>query len=174
MSILDYVIDSVLVLLVLLQIREQPLTRHQMIRPVLIVGVAAAIYLRQIPTLGNDVWLTAVLAAVGAAIGGSSGITVHMRSGSDGKTLVRAGWASAIFWVLGMGGRFAFLVWVNHGGAAWVVRFSYHHDITSVAAWTVAVLAEAVFEVLARTLVMAARGRKVVKSMWSGPEGAVQ
>lgn len=171
MSVFDYVIDSALVLMVLLQIREQPLTRRRMIRPLLVVGAAVALYLRQVPTSGNDVWLTLVLAAVGAAIGWASGVTVHMRSGSDGKTLVQAGWASAVFWVLGMGGRFAFLVWVNHGGAAWVIRFSYHHDITSIAAWTVAVLAEVVFEVVARTAVMAVRGQKVGQAIRTGPEG---
>ena len=40
-----------------------------------------------------------------------------MRRGADGEVLARAGWASAFFWVLGMGSRFAFLVWISHGGS---------------------------------------------------------
>jgi len=69
----------------------------------------------------------------------------------------RAGWASAFFWVLGMGSRFAFALWVSHGGASVVGQFSSQHAITSSEAWTVALLAMAVFEGCGRTLVMAAR-----------------
>ena len=56
-----------------------------------------------------------------------------------------------------MGSRFAFAVWVAHGGASVVGQFSAQHAITSGAAWTAALLAMAVFEVWGRTLVLAAR-----------------
>jgi hypothetical protein len=36
-----------------------------------------------------------------------------MRGGPDGEVLARAGWASAFFWVLGMGSRFAFIFWIT-------------------------------------------------------------
>lgn len=154
----DYIFDRVLVLLVLLQIREQPLTRSQLIRPLIVIGAVVAVYLRQVPTSGNHVWLTEVLAAIGWA----SGITVQMRPGSNHQTLVQARWASAMFWVLGMGGRFAFLVWISYGGVAWLAQFSLHHHIASAAAWTVAVLAEAVAEVVAQTVVLVVRSRSVM------------
>jgi hypothetical protein len=56
-----------------------------------------------------------------------------------------------------MGSRFAFAVWVSHGGASVVGQFSADHAITGSEAWTAALLAMAVFEVWGRTLVMAAR-----------------
>lgn len=163
MSVLDYVVDSALVLLVLLQIREQPLTNSSLIRPLIIVAVAVVTYLRGFPTAADDVVLAVLLGALGAAIGVASGVTVHMRPAGDGTVLARAGLSSAVFWVLGMGGRFGFIVWVTHSGASWLASFSRQHGITSVEAWTVALLAEAVLEVVGRTAVLTARRRSYAR-----------
>ena len=76
--------------------------------------------------------------------------------------LARAGWISAFFWVLGMGSRFAFLIWINNGGASTIAHFSATHSITSGEAWTVALLAMAVFEVCGRTLVQAVRRERLM------------
>jgi hypothetical protein len=161
MTFTDYLIDSLLVLLVLMQIKERRLTTRAMVRPVVIVGVAVATYLHGIPTAGNDLVLVTVLGLVGALIGLASGQTVLMRRATDGGVLARAGWASACFWVLGMGSRFAFLVWITHGGASTIAQFSGSHSITSHEAWTVALLAMAVFEVCGRSLVMALRRQQL-------------
>jgi hypothetical protein len=150
MSFTNYVIDSALVLLVLLQIKERPLTTRTLIRPFVIVSVAVVSYLNGVPTAGNDFVLVGILALVGALIGIASGQTVKMRRGADGEVLSQARWASAFFWILGMGSRFGFLIWINaSGGKA--------HNITSGEAWTVALLAMAVLEVVGRSVVMALR-----------------
>ena len=161
MTTTDYLIDSVLVLLVLLQIKERPLTTHALVRPLIVVSVAVVTYLQGIPTAGNDLVLVGTLALLGLAIGVASGQTVLMRRGSDGDVLARSGWASGIFWVLGMGSRFAFAVWISHGGAATIGQFSAQHAITSGEAWTAALLAMAVFEVCGRSLVQAARRHRL-------------
>jgi hypothetical protein len=157
MTFTDYLIDSALVLLVLLQIKERKLTTKTIVRPLVIVAIAVANYLHGIPTAGNDLVLLAVLALVGLLIGVGSGQAVMMRRDSDGGVLARAGWISAFFWVLGMGSRFAFLIWANNGGAATIGHFSASHSITGGEAWTVALLAMAVFEVCGRSLIMALR-----------------
>jgi hypothetical protein len=157
MTFTDYLIDSALVLLVLLQIKERKLTTKTIIRPLVIVAIAVTNYLHGIPTAGNDLVLLAVLALVGLLIGVGSGQAVMMRRDSDGEVLARAGWISAFFWVLGMGSRFAFLIWVNNGGAGTIGHFSASHSITGGEAWTVALLAMAVFEVCGRSLIMALR-----------------
>ena len=157
MTPLDYILDSALVLLVLLQVKERTLTTRTMIRPFVIIAIAVANYLHGIPTAGNDLVLVAVLCAVGGVIGAASGQALKLRLGSGGNVLARAGWGSAFFWVLGMGSRFGFLVWINHAGASSLAHFSAQHSITSGEAWTAALLGMAVFEVLGRTLVMAAR-----------------
>jgi hypothetical protein len=161
MTTTDYIIDSVLVLLVLLQIKEQRLTTRSLIRPIVILSVAVASYFHGIPTAGNDLVLISVLALVGGAIGLASGQTVMMRRRSDGEVLARAGWASAVFWVLGMGSRFAFLIWVNNGGHSAIASFSASHSITSGQAWTVALLAMAIFEVVGRTGILALRRQQL-------------
>jgi hypothetical protein len=161
MTTTDYIIDSILVLLVLLQIREQALTTRSLIRPIVILGVAVASYFTGIPTAGNDLVLIGVLALVGGAIGVASGQTVLMRRGSTSDVLIRAGWLSAIFWVLGMGSRFAFLIWINDGGRSTIASFSAAHSITSGQAWTTALLAMAIFEVLGRTGVLALRRQQL-------------
>jgi hypothetical protein len=155
----DYLIDSLLVLLVLLQIKERRLTSRQLIRPLVILGVAVATYLHGVPTQGNDLPLLGVFAVVGGLIGVASGVTVIMSRSSDGAVTFRSGWRSGFFWVLGMGSRFAFVVWMTHGGVAVISRFSGSHQITSAEAWTVALLAMAVFEVTGRTATMALRWR---------------
>ena len=165
MTTTDYLIDSALVLLVLLQIKEGPLTTTALIRPLVIVAIAVVNYLHGIPTAGNDLVLVAVLAVLGLSIGVASGQTVSIRRGRDGEVLARAGWLSGFFWVLGMGSRFAFLVWISHGGAAAIDEFSAQHAITSGKAWTAALLAMAVFEVGGRSLVLAARHHQVERAV---------
>lgn len=157
MSTSTYIIDSALVLLVLLQIRERTLTTKQLIRPLIILGIAVANYLHGIPTQGNDLVLVGVLAVIGGLIGTASGVTVIMSRRADGTTSFRSGWLSGIFWVLGMGSRFAFAWWAVHGGGNSIASFSAAHQISGGDAWTAALLAMAVFEVLGRTLVMALR-----------------
>ena len=111
MTTTDYILDSALVLLVLLQIKERRLTTKALVRPLVILAIAVSNYFHGIPTAGNDLVLIGALALTGMLIGVASGQTLLMRRGEDGEVLARAGWASAIFWVLGMGSRFAFAVW---------------------------------------------------------------
>ena len=153
----DYAIDWALILVVLIQLRERRLTVTSLIRPFVIAGIAVLIYLRGTPTAGNDLLLLALAAATGLLIGVASGQTVLMRTVPDGGVLARSGWASAAIWILGMGSRFAFLIWISHGGAAPVARFSAEHAITSKEVWVVALLAMAVAEVSGRALVQALR-----------------
>ena len=117
MNISDYLIDSALVLLVLLQIRDRELTIRQLLRPLIILGIAIVCYLHGIPTGGNDLVLVGILAVVGGLIGVASGATVIFHRTDDGRVLFRAAWLSAFFWVLGMGSRFAFAYWSSHGGS---------------------------------------------------------
>ena len=73
----DYVVDAVLVLLVLVQVREQPLTVRSLMRPVIVVGAAAVTYLHDIPTSENDLALATAFAEIGLLLGAASSATVH-------------------------------------------------------------------------------------------------
>lgn len=161
MTFSDYLIDSALVLLVLLQIKERELTLRAMIRPLIITGIAVVTYLHGIPTAGNDLVVIAVLATIGSAIGLASGQAVIMRTGDHGEVLARSGWLSGFYWVLGMGGRFAFIFWATHWGREWLGTFSVQHAISGGDVWTAALLAMAVCEVTGRSLVQALRRRRL-------------
>jgi hypothetical protein len=161
MNTFDYILDSALVLIVLIQLRERQMSMRPLIRPIVILAIAVANYLHGFPTQGNDLLLLAVFAVIGGTIGILSGITVIMRRGEEGKVMFRSGPESAFFWVLGMGSRFAFIYWITHSGSASIARFSFHHSISGANAWTVALLGMAVFEVLSRTGIMAYRWRQL-------------
>ncbi|MGH2874518.1 MAG: hypothetical protein ACRDL5_18920 [Solirubrobacteraceae bacterium] len=161
MSFTDYILDSVLVLLVLLQIKERPLTDRSLLRPLVIVGIAVVVYMNGLPTAGNNLVLIGLLAAFGAAIGIASGVTVRLRPGRNGQVLARAGWAAAFLWVLGMGSRFAFAFWATHGGSSAIGQFSVQHAISGGQAWTAALLMMALLEVCGRTLALVIRRSQV-------------
>jgi len=161
MTTVDYLIDSALVLLVLVQIKERPLTTRGLLRPIFVLAIAVANCFHGFPTSGNDLVLLGVLALVGGVIGVLSGQTVLIRLASDGQVLARAGWASAVYWILGMGSRFGFIFWITHGGGSAIARFSASHSITGGQAWTAALLAMVAFEVLGRTAVLAIRWQRL-------------
>ncbi|HLI58874.1 MAG TPA: hypothetical protein VKV21_04335 [Solirubrobacteraceae bacterium] len=163
MSLTSYILDSALVLIVLLQIREKALSTRTLLLPLAIVGVAVSNYFTTLPTAGNDLVLIAATGLFGLLIGTASGGASIMRlRPTDGAVTVRAGWLAGFLWVLGMGLRFAFAVWVSHSGAATIGRFSAAHAITGGAAWTDALLLMALAEVAGRTAVLAARRQRVL------------
>lgn len=161
MSATDYIINGILVLLVLRQIRENRLTWQTLVLPVVLVAAAAAYYLRSVPTAGNDVALDVTLAATGALLGALCALATHMRRGADGVVLARAGWLAAIFWVVGIGARMGFGYASGHGAGPAIERFSAAHAITSGSAWVAALVMMALAEVITRLAVMRLRAAQV-------------
>jgi hypothetical protein len=139
MNTFDYILDSALVLIVILQLKERKMTLRQLVRPVVILAIAVANYLHGFPSQGNDLELIGAFAVIGAASGPES----------------------AFFWVLGMGSRFAFIYWITHTGGATIARWSVHHSISGSNTWTVALLGMAAFEVLSRTAIMGYRWNRL-------------
>jgi hypothetical protein len=161
MNATDYIVNAILVLLVLRQIRETRLTWQILLLPVLIVVGVACYYLRSVPTAGNDLLLDVTLAAAGAALGGLCGLFTRLRRGADGTPLSRAGWIAAILWVLGVGARMGFAYATTHGAGPALIRFSASHSITSIDAWVAALILMALAEVLTRLAVLWMRSRRL-------------
>ena len=116
MTITDYAIDIVLIGLVAFQVHGMRLTRRGLILPLVLVGVVAMNYLKTIPTAGNDLYLIVGLTAVGATLGSLAGLFTSVRQDSSGVPVVKAGLLAAILWLAGVGSRFAFQLYVSHGG----------------------------------------------------------
>src|ERR1700746_2751734 len=99
-----YVINALLVLLVIRQIREHPLDLRSLAIPVLAVGVAAFFFLHSVPLGGNDIALELACVLTGALMGAIGGFAPYLRRGADGRPPGRAGWVGAREWVCARGG----------------------------------------------------------------------
>jgi hypothetical protein len=146
-----YIIDVLLILVVLRQVRKRQLTAQSVLLPVALLAIAGVTYLKSFSLAGNDLVLIVIFTVIGVVLGTISGVTTRVwRDGVHG-VVAQAGVVAAASWILGMAFRFAFALWANtsSGGAA-LGRFSYHHDITSAQAWTTALFLMAFGEVLSR------------------------
>ncbi|MFD9820010.1 hypothetical protein [Streptomyces violascens] len=160
MTTTDWITDIALVLVVFRQLREGRLDLKTFLIPLGIVAFVAHTYLDSIPTAGNDLLLIGALMAVGAALGIAGGVYTRIRVAGE-HLLIKAGAVSAVLWVLGMGARMGFQVWVEHGGADDVARFSIAHQITTDQAWVAAFVLMALTEVVTRLGTIFLRGRMV-------------
>ena len=153
MTITDYLMNIALIGLVVLQIRGHKVTRARLVFPLVATVFVAAQFLHAIPTSGNDLQLIIGFAIVGAALGASAGLLTEVRR--DGvSAFAKAGLVAAVLWVVGIGARMGFVLWVGHGGQASVARFSVLHHITSGSAWGAAFVLMAMAEVASRTGVL--------------------
>ena len=156
-----YVINAILVLMVIRQIREHPLDLRSLAVPVLAVGAAAVLFLRSVPVSGNDIVLELACVAAGATMGTVAGLATKLRRGSDGRALARAGWLAASLWIAGVGARMAFAVADTNGAGPAITRFSMAHQITGESAWVAALIMMALADVLTRLVVIYVRGRRL-------------
>jgi hypothetical protein len=161
MTLTDYLLDIGLIAIVLVQLRGRRLTTRSMLIPIAIVAWAANNYLHGIPTQKNDLVLVVGCAALGGILGTLAALTTHVKPGSDGHPIAKAGFFAAAFWILGVGARFAFQLYASHGGENAIGRFSASHGITSPEAWTAALVLMAISEVALRTAIIGWRGYKV-------------
>jgi hypothetical protein len=156
MTTFDYALNIGLVALVVLQMRGRRLDRRGVVLPLALVGWAASQYLHGIPTAGNDALLVTVGVVAGLILGSASAIVTTLEVGKDGVVIARATLAAAALWVVGIGARMGFSLFMHHGGAPTVVRFSQVHRLTG-AGWVTAMVLMALVEVVSRTLVLVAR-----------------
>jgi hypothetical protein len=161
MNINMYVINAILVLMVIRQIREYPLDLRSLAVPVLAVGCAAVLFLHSVPAGGNDIALELACVLAGAAMGAVGGLTTRLRLGADGRPLGRAGWVAASMWVGGVGARLAFAVAASNGAGPAIARFSITHQITGWTAWMAALVMMALADVLTRLVVIYLRGHRL-------------
>ncbi|MGC0399507.1 hypothetical protein RKD27_002151 [Streptomyces sp. SAI-126] len=159
MTISDWLIDVALLLVVFRQLREERLTARTILLPLALIGWAAATYLHDIPTAGNDLVLIGAFAGTGVAFGLAGGLITRVRY-ADGHIRVRATLGAAALWVVSMGFRLGFAVWSSHpSGMDHLARFSADHTITGEQAWVAAMVLMAFGEVVVRLAVIVVRGR---------------
>ncbi len=158
MTIFDYLLNLALIALVVLQMRGRRLNRRGLVLPLGLVAWAAVHYLHAIPTAGNDLLLVVIGVSAGLALGAASAGLTRVDLDRDGVPVARATLAAAALWALGVGARMGFSLYVQHGGAPTVVRFSQAHHLTG-AGWVTGMVLMAFVEVVSRTLILWPRPR---------------
>ncbi|MEZ0089095.1 hypothetical protein [Streptacidiphilus sp. EB129] len=161
MSATEYLLNAVLVLLVIRQIRGSRLDLVNLLLPLAIVGVVGFQYLHSIPTDGNDLVLILTLTGVGVLLGAGAAVSTRLSLGTDGVPFARAGVTAAVLWVVGIGLRMAFSYASTHGAGPSIGRFSVEHSITGSQAWVAALVLMALGEVLTRLVVLRVRGHRL-------------
>jgi hypothetical protein len=159
----DYLINAVFILIVCRQARERELDRRSVIIPLAIVAYVAHLYIRSIPSAGNDLVLIGALGTLGLSLGVAGGLATHVRAGENGLGLARVGWVAGALLVAGIGARMVFAFALTHGAHHAVASFSYAHQIGA-AAWPVALVLMALLEVSTRIAIVALRGRRALQA----------
>jgi len=159
-----YLINALLILLVVRQIREHQLDSRALAVPVLAVAAAAVMFLHAVPGGGTDLALDLACVSAGAVMGAIGGLATRLRPGPGGRPLGRAGVLAASMWIAGTGARMAFSFAATHGAGPAIAAFSVAHHITGSAAWTAALVMMALADVLTRLAVVYLRGRWLTAS----------
>lgn len=159
MTLTDYLMNIILIGLVVFQIRGHKVTKARLLFPLVVTVWVASQFLHAIPSAGNDLVLVVGFACIGGLLGSLAGLfTTIQRDGAG--AIAKAGLLAAILWVLGIGARMGFVLWVGHGGQPAVARFSIIHHITSGPAWGAAFILMAMAEVATRTCVLYVKTRR--------------
>jgi hypothetical protein len=161
-SVTDYVVDILLIVVIFRQVRPHELTPRAALLPLALLAVAGIIYLRPFTVRGNDLALILILSAAGIVLGALSGLADRIWWDDGRRLLFRAGVISVLTWVAGMGFRFWFAFYAYHGGGPAVASFSARHDITGADIWTTALVLMAFGQVLARLGVLQVRRARAV------------
>jgi hypothetical protein len=157
MTTSDYIINALFVLVVLRQARERKLDLRSLLGPLAAVAFVATTYVHSIPTGGNDLLFSGLLALVGLSLGLLSGFATFVRSDGHGNAYARVGWLAGFLLVAGIGSRLVFAFALSHGAGPAVRDFSIAHQI-SAAAWPLALVAMAILEVTTRLAIVHLRG----------------
>ena len=164
MTITDYLINGIFVLVVLRQARERRLDARSVIAPLALVLFVATHYVHSIPTSGGDLGLLAALTATGLAFGVLCGFATHVRADENGNRWATVGWVAGVFLVAGISARMLFVFAFHHGAGPVIRDFSIVHHIGA-AAWPVALVAMALCEVTARIAVVHLRGQHLAATI---------
>lgn len=161
MTTFDYALNIVLVALVVLQMRGRRLDRRGVVLPLALVAWAASHYLHGIPTGLDDRLLITGAALVGLLLGSASAMLTRLHLDHEGVAVATATMGAAALWIIGIGSRMGFSLFMEHGGAPTVYRFSAQHHLTG-AGWVTALVLMAFVEVVSRTLLLWVRSRSLV------------
>lgn len=151
MSTTQYLLNAGLLTFVLwANLGTRTVSRARFTLPLLLVAVAAAVFLRDVPTAGHDLGLELAGIAAGALLGLVAAALVRVHRDATGRLVMRAGAAYAVLWIAVIGGRCMFAYGADHWLRRAIGEFSMTHQITGADAWTAAFVLMALAMVITR------------------------
>jgi hypothetical protein len=170
MSTTQYLLNAGLLAFVLwANLGTRSVTRARFTLPLLLVAVAAGVFLRDVPTAGHDLTLELAGVAAGAVLGLVAAALVRVDRDRAGRLVMRAGAAYAGVWIAVIGGRCTFAYGAEHWFGRAIGEFSMTHRITGSDAWTAAfvlmALAMVVTRVAATGVATARAARRPVRAL---------
>jgi hypothetical protein len=146
---------GILALVLATNVGVHPIVRERFTRPLIFMGLAALLYLKHMPTAGNDLGFELLGAVAGLGLGVLAAALSKVETDERGRLITRAGAAFAALWIAVVGGRIAFAYGSEHLFPHAIATFSQAHDITSSDAWVVMFVLMAFGMVIGRTAVLA-------------------
>ncbi len=149
----------------------------RLLRPLIATAVIVPSYLTSLPTTGNDVALQVAGAGVGVLLGLASHLFVSVgfgpprgkkgklkleRKGRSGRPFSRAGFGYAAYWAVIFAARLVFIYGADHWFPASLGQFLATHQL-SAAGFTNALVFMAIAMAVARSALLAARGRAAAR-----------
>lgn len=160
MTLTDYLINAIFLVVVLRQARERRLDTRSIIAPLALVVFVATHYVHTLPTGRSDLVLAGCLTLLGLALGVICGYATHVRADADGTRYARVGPLAAVLLLAGISSRLVFVLALEHGAGPAIRDFSIVHHI-SASAWPLALVSMALCEVTARLVIVQVRGRQL-------------
>jgi hypothetical protein len=145
---------GILALVLATNLGVRPIVRERFTRPILFMGIAAAVYLTNLPTQGNDLGFELLGAVTGLGLGAFAATLSKVGTDDQGRLVTRAGAAFAALWITVVAGRIAFAYGSDHLFSHAIATFSRAHDITSSDAWVVMFVLMAFGMVIGRLVVL--------------------
>jgi hypothetical protein len=151
MSTTQYLLNAGLLVFVLwANLGTRAVDRARFTLPLLLVAVAAGVFLRDVPTAGNDLGLELAGVAAGSVLGLVAAALVRVDRDATGRLVMRAGAAYAALWIAVIGGRCVFAYGADHWFGRQIGEFSMTHEITGADVWTTAFILMALAMVVVR------------------------
>ncbi len=101
---------SIFAVMMLSQFGRRDYTWHKVLYPLISVGIFGYSYLKDLPTVGNAVWLYAAGILIGAVFAVWTTVTTGVeRDAATGKLYTRTGAGFVAAWLVAMGLRIAFV-----------------------------------------------------------------